>query len=84
MGRHGRAVQVEPMKPMLKAPGTKRLKLKYDGPLSFCALKMNLRRYNTDSEKDDSFLDVFPEPAKARGASSSKTGIEIGAGFHSS
>jgi hypothetical protein len=27
---HGRAVQVDPMKPMLKAPGTKRLKLNYD------------------------------------------------------
>ena len=25
--RHGRAMQVEAMKPMLKAPGTKRLKL---------------------------------------------------------
>ena len=30
----GRAVQVEPMKPLLKPPGTKRLKLKYDGLLS--------------------------------------------------
>ena len=28
----GRAVQVEPMKPMLEAPGTKRLKLQYDEP----------------------------------------------------
>ena len=25
--RHGEAVQVDPMRPMLKAPGTKRLKL---------------------------------------------------------
>ena len=29
----GRAVQVEPMKPVLKAPGAMRLKLRYDGPL---------------------------------------------------
>ena len=29
-GRRGRAVQVDPIKPTLKAPGTKRLKLKYD------------------------------------------------------
>jgi hypothetical protein len=28
----GRAVQVAPFKPTLKAPGTKRLKLKYDEP----------------------------------------------------
>jgi hypothetical protein len=40
-------VQVKPMKPVLKAPGTtsKRLKLKHDGPLSIFALKINLRRY---------------------------------------
>ena len=43
--QHGRAVQVDPMKSMLKAPGTKRLKLKHDEPLSNFALKLNLRRY---------------------------------------
>ena len=41
----GRAVQVDPMKPKLKAPGTKRLKLNYDAPLSSFAVKFNLRRY---------------------------------------
>ena len=35
--------------PTLKAPGTKRLKLKYDAPLSKFAFKFNLRRYNTES-----------------------------------
>ena len=39
-------MQVDPIKPTLKAPGTKRLKLKYDEPLSNVALKVNLRRYN--------------------------------------
>ena len=34
------------MKPMLKAPGTKRLKLKYDEPPSNFAFKFNLRRYS--------------------------------------
>ena len=29
-GGHGRAVHVDPIKLTLKAPGTKRLKLKYD------------------------------------------------------
>jgi hypothetical protein len=38
----GRAVQVDPMKPMLKAPGTKRLKLdEYDEVLSSFAFKFN-------------------------------------------
>ena len=41
----GRAVQVNPIKPMLKAPGTKRLKLTYDEPLSSFAFKFNLCRY---------------------------------------
>jgi len=42
----GEAVQVDPMKPTLKAPGTKRLKLQYGEPLSNFAFKFNLRRYN--------------------------------------
>ena len=39
------------MKPMLKAPGTKRLKLYYDEPPSYYAFKFNLRRYNRDAEE---------------------------------
>ena len=38
-------MQVDPTKPTLKAPGSKRLKLKHDGPLSNFAFKFNLRRY---------------------------------------
>jgi hypothetical protein len=41
----GGAVQVDPMRSKLKAPGTKRLKLKHDEPLSGSAFKFNLRRY---------------------------------------
>ena len=41
----GRAVQVDPMQPMLKAPGSKRLKLEHHNLLSNFAFKMNLRRY---------------------------------------
>ena len=37
--------QVEPMKSKLKAPGTKRLKLKYDNLLSRFAFNFNLRHY---------------------------------------
>ena len=42
----GEPVQVDPIKPTLKAPGTKLLKLKYDDPLSNIAFKFKLRRYN--------------------------------------
>jgi hypothetical protein len=41
----GRAVRIDPIKPTSKAPGTKRLKLKYDKVLSSLAFKFNLRRY---------------------------------------
>jgi len=41
----GRAVQLDPMKPTLKAPGSKRLKLKYGKPLSSFAFNFKLRRY---------------------------------------
>jgi len=38
-------VQVAPIQPTLKAPGTKRLKLKYDKLLSFFGFNCNLRLY---------------------------------------
>jgi hypothetical protein len=42
---HGRAVLVEPMKPVLTAPAFMLLDLRYDGPLSHPALSFNMRRY---------------------------------------
>ena len=42
----GWAVQVDPMTPMLKAPGPKPLKLKCDKLLSTCAFRSNLRRFS--------------------------------------
>jgi hypothetical protein len=41
-------MQVDPIKPALKAPGTKRLKLEYDGPVSKFAFKISLPPYNKD------------------------------------
>jgi hypothetical protein len=41
------AVQVDPIKPTLKAPGTEHLKLKCDELLSGFAFNFNLRRYGT-------------------------------------
>jgi hypothetical protein len=38
-------VQVDPIKPTLKAPGAKRLKLKFDDLVSIFAFNVKLRRY---------------------------------------
>ena len=54
---HGRAVRVDSIKPTLKAPGTKRLKLECDEPLSNFGFNFNLRRYIMGSEL---FLFVLP------------------------
>jgi len=43
----GKAVQVDPIKPTLKPPGTKRLKQKYDKLLSTFAFNFKLRRYTS-------------------------------------
>ena len=42
----GEAVQIEPMQFVLKAPGTRRLKLKYDELLSTFAFESNSRHYS--------------------------------------
>ena len=42
-------MQVEPIKPLLKAPGTKRLKLKFEVPLSNFAFKFNIHHYTSDT-----------------------------------
>ena len=44
-GPHGRVVQLDPVKPALKAHKTKRLKLINDDLLSTFASKFKLRRY---------------------------------------
>jgi len=41
----GRAVQVDPIKPTLKPPGTERFELNYEEQLSNFGFKYNLRRY---------------------------------------
>jgi hypothetical protein len=43
------AVQVDPISSTLKAPGTKRFKLKHNGLLSNFGFKFNLRRYIMDN-----------------------------------
>jgi hypothetical protein len=41
----GKTVQVDPIQPMLKAPGTKHLTMEYDKLLSNSSFIFNLRRY---------------------------------------
>ena len=48
----GRVVQLDPIKPVLKAPRTTRLKLNYGKLLSIFAFKFNLRRYNLVVHRD--------------------------------
>ena len=50
------------MKPMLKALGTKPLKLKYDKPLSNFAFKFNLRRYTSALSVHYHLLDANGNP----------------------
>ena len=45
-------MQVDPIKPTLKAPGTKHLKLEYDELPSTVAFKLNLRRYTKERHLD--------------------------------
>jgi hypothetical protein len=43
-------VQVDPIKPTLKAPGTKRLKLEYGELVSSFAFSFKLRRYTMEDD----------------------------------
>jgi len=59
----GRAVQVDPIKTTLKAPRTKRLKLKCDEPLSYFAFNFNLRCYSSENGRSNArgnTLDATP------------------------
>jgi len=49
----GRAVQVQPMKSVLKAPGSMLLKLRPDGLLSFFSFEFNWRRYSLEEATSD-------------------------------
>ena len=45
-------MQVDPLKPSLKGPGSERLKLQCDDLLAFFAFTFNLRRYTVLAEDD--------------------------------
>ena len=65
---HGRAVQVEPLKPKLIVPGSKCSNLRYDKLLSTLAFKFNSRRFSTVRSNDYGNLGrtVQVDPCKAK------------------
>ena len=65
----GRAVQGDPIKPKLKAAGTKRLKLEYDILFSNFGFKFNVRRYSL--EVQHVVTQCFPELGGRAAAGSS-------------
>ena len=46
-------MQIDPIKLSVKAPGSERLKLKYEKLVSSCGFKFNLRRYNMGAARGD-------------------------------
>jgi hypothetical protein len=66
-------VQVAPIKPTLKAPGIKGLKLQYDELLSNVPFKLNLRRYSMaikpqkDSDEKEVSTGIEPRSTQAGG-----------------
>jgi len=54
-------VQVDPIKPRFKAPGSKRFTLRYDEPLSNVAFKFNLRRHNEGRAMSFLYMDEVYE-----------------------
>ena len=61
-GAPGRAVQVGPIKPTLKPPGTKRLNVKCDKLLSNFAFQFKLRRYSLSREAGNLTVGVVTYP----------------------
>ena len=62
--RHGRAVQLDPIEPILKAHGTNRLELQHEKMLSSFPFNFNLRRYNMGVSSRDN----MPRDDHAAGA----------------
>ena len=51
-------MQVDPIKPTFKAPGSIPSKLRYDGPVSDFAFNLNLRRHTPEViEEEEAFAD---------------------------
>ena len=71
-------MQVDPIKPKLKPPGTKRLKLNCDIVLSTPAFKFNLRRYIVV----EGTLNVFQKNEPGRGLHSFPFQLNLSCSVH--
>jgi len=88
----GRAVQVDPIKPTLKAPGSKKLILKHDQLVSNLGFDFNLRRFNVASLLADgtrlarpaSLLQVWQQPRRHRTRLFRFASGDVGDGVHAS
>ena len=69
-------MQVDPIKPKLKPPGTKLLKLEYHGLLSNVASKFNLRRYTEGLLRNESARAT--DEIQARGVVENKHTTDVG------
>jgi len=76
------------MKPVFKAPGTERLKLKCDEPLSSFAFKFKCRRYTTEvqfkDERSGNFQIIIIPTTKLLISKEGPTVEEVGRGLNSS
>jgi len=63
---HGRALQVDPIKPTLKPPGAEHLKLKCGVPPSNFAFKFKLRRYSMVYPTEDYRVYAYVTNTRAR------------------
>jgi len=90
----GRALQVDPVKPLLKAPGPTLLKLKCDGLLSNFAFNFNLCHYNLASNKNlrvklikhkayQLFVEMAKVPSARKDMAEYQRVAALGRGLHS-
>jgi len=70
-------VQVDPIKPKLKPPGTKRLKLKCDTLLSTSAFKFKLRRYNGVWTRLVDIPDTIPQAWSTYPSAAAGDGVRV-------
>jgi len=76
-------VLVDPITPTLTAPGTRRLELKYDEPLSHFGFKFNLRRYSEgDAVQSPLQLMTMSVPATGRGLQSFRVQLNLSSSVH--
>jgi len=79
----GRVVQVDPVQPKLKPPGTNLLKLKCDIMLSTSAFKFNVRRYSEGSHgRRTTWLPVVAAVSGPARAKAGATVVEVKGGWN--